>query len=157
VRVPYTLDYNDDAHNYLRTYEGLSRLGRVKLFGLIDEIRNITDEFRLNPVRRPIPDSPIFVVDRLLLDQSKVFYFRIFVDDSAAEFSVLRIEYIDAQVREYAPIAATATSATSSPMARPDRLALLRQLGVADLHRRKRPRQPRRPRHRGARSVTARQ
>ena len=94
--MAYTLDFAPHVRVYLRNLPGLSRQSRVKLFAAIDlHVRQLGDVHRMNHELR-LPDDRYFQLGIAFRDESRrVRYFTVVVNDEAAEYGVLKIEYAD--------------------------------------------------------------
>lgn len=95
----YSLEFLNDGLTYLRDHQGLSRAGRIRLFvGIHENLRVNGDRHRHNPDNR-LPDNPdLFRFDLLIFDEGRWFHFSFVVNDSAAEYGVLRIEYVEERI-----------------------------------------------------------
>lgn len=97
--MPYSLQHHESVKQFLRSHQGLSRTGRLKLFLLLDDLlREGADAIRHEPTRRMDEDSKRFLCDVVFADDDGdggYHQFWFVVNDSGAEFGVLVIEYID--------------------------------------------------------------
>ena len=95
--VGYTLHFAERVKLYLRQHQGLSRQGRIRLFTNLDrDLRQMADDYRLEPSRRVSPDSSCFWYEIVFRDEnSRYRHFWFVVNDTAAAFGVLRIEHVE--------------------------------------------------------------
>ncbi len=106
--MAYTLQLNEDrVTRFLRDFPELSRQGRVRLFAnLHSGLRLRGDHYRQDPARRLGPNSRFFWFEIVLSDvhgdgRIRQFEFSFVVNDEAAKYGVLQIEYV--QVAEHTP------------------------------------------------------
>ena len=94
----YSLKVNEDrVVKYLRNFEGLSREGRIKLFANFhSDLRVNGDFYRQEKDRRLGPESDCFWYQIVLKDDhgdGRVRQFTFVVNDAAAVYGVLQVEY----------------------------------------------------------------
>lgn len=99
--MPYNLHMPPEVQTYLRNLPDLSREARVILWAsLFDMLRHSGDALRADPSRRLAPDSPNFQCSLVLRDphSGRLHRVRVVVNDAAAAYGVLVVEYIEHQV-----------------------------------------------------------
>jgi hypothetical protein len=95
--VAYSLQEEPTVRAYLTNVVGLSREARVKLFTIYNRgLRDYGDIYRSELHRRLQPGSRFFqeafvVQDTDTRDFQKTYRFRFVIDDSGAQYGVLRI------------------------------------------------------------------
>jgi hypothetical protein len=98
--VAYSLKIAPPVTTFLRNFTGLSRQGRVRLFANLDsDLREQGDIYRQDPARSLAPGSPYFWYRIIFMDtdrDGRVWQFSFVVNDSAAVFGVLQVEYVEA-------------------------------------------------------------
>ena len=96
--MAYTVRMSEEVQSYLRTLEGLTREGRVKLLaGILGLLRDHGDAFRSDPSRRLASDSPNFRFDYVFSDADRLWRADCVATDSAAAYGVLQLVYLDCQ------------------------------------------------------------
>jgi hypothetical protein len=95
--VGYYLQLNESlVAPYLHNHPALSREDRVKVFSALNDLRERADSFRSSVERRFAPGSPYFWYDIVLrCTDGLIRNFWFLVNDSAANYGVLRVEYAD--------------------------------------------------------------
>jgi hypothetical protein len=93
--VSFYLDINDSDQEYFRNLPFLTRLGRLKFYDGLNTLREIPESFRSDPTNRI--GSNLFQFDWFFMDGGSVGKLRVIVDDSTADYGVLRIMYADLQ------------------------------------------------------------
>ena len=91
----YKLDIRPREKEYLRLVDVLTREGRNRLFAGLNGVAEVSDAFRADPLNRPNADSPFFFYTYLFQDGDRVRCLTLAVDDSAAVYGVLSIDYVD--------------------------------------------------------------
>jgi hypothetical protein len=95
--VRFRLEFRDSVREYLRNVP-LTRTGRVKLYAaLIEMAAEVPDSFRSDPANRPGPSSAYYHCRYIFEDEGRLKTLYVVVDDSTAEYGVLRIVYADCQ------------------------------------------------------------
>ncbi len=93
--MAYSVEIPDHVKAYLRDLVGYSREGRIKIFsGIHSAIALLPDAFFADPDNRVSTDPPLVVVRYLFEDPAgsgRYRAMRFFVNDSKAEYGVLRI------------------------------------------------------------------
>jgi hypothetical protein len=96
--VAYTVRLSDSVRAYLRTLAGLTRQGRLKLLaGALDLLRDHGDVLRSDPSRRLTASSPYFRFDYVFSDAGQLWRADCIADDSAANYGLLDLVYLDCQ------------------------------------------------------------
>ena len=96
--MAYTVRLSEPVRSYLRTVEGLTREGRVKLIaGVLGLLRDHGDVYRSEPSRRLAAGSTRFRYDYLFSDAGRFWRADCVADDSAAVYGVLQLLYLDCQ------------------------------------------------------------
>lgn len=98
VLVAFQVDITDADRAYLDSLP-LSSEAKVRVNRFVEQfIANVSDDFRLDPANRLVPDSPYFVVQHILLDQwgdGRVHTLDFHIRDDGAAFGVLLVAYVD--------------------------------------------------------------
>jgi hypothetical protein len=89
--VPFVLDYRPAAQSFLDGLK-LNRGGRLRLFHMLQDLRNVSDAERADPAKRL---GPFFVFRRAFRDKRRLLTIRLIVDDGPAVIGVLRVVYAD--------------------------------------------------------------
>ncbi len=98
--MPYTLQLTEDVRTYLWHLPGLSRAGRLVLWGgVFDGLRQYADTYRANPALRLAPNSPRFRCQRVFRDPDtgRLHSLRFVVNDASAAYGVLVVEFVEHQ------------------------------------------------------------
>jgi hypothetical protein len=99
--MAYSVEEDPAVREYLHHFGGLSREARIRLFTLYNRgLRDYGDVYRGQPHRRLRPGSRFFQVAFVIQDeddqrQAKTYRFRFVVDDSGAQYGVLRVVFVD--------------------------------------------------------------
>ncbi len=84
------------ARDYLLNHPRLGREDKVRVFNLLNELRESGDTYRADPQRRLGPDSPYFRHDVFFRDSAGVMRgFWFVVSDASAVYGVLHVVYAD--------------------------------------------------------------
>jgi hypothetical protein len=95
--VRYRLEFRDSVREYFRNLS-LTRTGRVRLnAALIQMAAEVPDSFRSDPANRTGPSSASYHFRYIFEDEGRLRTLYVVVDDSTAEYGVLRIVYADCQ------------------------------------------------------------
>jgi hypothetical protein len=70
----------------------MDRADRLRLFQTLHDLRNVSDVERTDPAER---QGTLFVFRRRFLYKGRLFLIRLIVDDSRAQYGVLRVLYAD--------------------------------------------------------------
>jgi hypothetical protein len=89
--VSFLLEYRPAAESFLARLN-LDRAGRLRLFHVLHALRNISDAERTDLANRL---GPFFVFRRAFRYQGRDLPIRLIVDDSLAQYGVLRVIYAD--------------------------------------------------------------
>jgi hypothetical protein len=95
------VEQDPTVRDYLHNFTGLSREARIRLFTLYNTgLRDYGDVYRNQPHRRLQTDSRFFQVAFVIQDEDeqhrvRTYRFRFVVDDSGAQYGVLRVVYVD--------------------------------------------------------------
>jgi hypothetical protein len=96
--VAYTVRISPPVQVYLRSLTGLTRKGRLSLVaGILGNLRDHGDVFRLDPSRRLASGSPNFRFDHIFSDAGRLWRADCVADDSAAVYGLLELVYLDCQ------------------------------------------------------------
>lgn len=106
--MSYKLQYDPiTVEPFLRSYEGLSRAGRIRLnMLLLSYLGEEGDRFLENPALRLAPGSDLFTFEPILQDPPGVgplIMLRFIVNDSAAQYGILRILFVEEVSRSAPP------------------------------------------------------
>lgn len=98
--MAYSLKLHEErVIRYLREFPSLSRQCRIRLFAhLHEDLGEHGDRFRSVPGRRVAAEAPYFWYQLVLKDNDgdgRIRQFSFIVDDSAAAFGVLQVEYVE--------------------------------------------------------------
>lgn len=97
--MAYTLSFLPPVQSYIRTYQGLTRSGRIRLFSNIDADLRHNADFYMNDVAYRLNDSPLHFWYSLVLQDpipnGPFFSFTFVVNASGAPYGVLEVEYVD--------------------------------------------------------------
>ena len=97
--MAYSIKYDESVTAYIRDYPWLSREGRVRLFANINaDLRDHADLLRQESSLRTAPDSLRFWYRLVMGDEQgdgRLRQFSFVVDDSAAAYGLLQVEYVD--------------------------------------------------------------
>jgi hypothetical protein len=96
--VPFQIDLPDAERAYL---DGLplspEAKERINAF-VVEFVANVSDDFRLDPENRPLPDSPYFLAQYLILDRwgdGRIHRLDFHIRDDKVQFGVLLVVFID--------------------------------------------------------------
>ena len=100
--MAYTVQMAEPVRAYLRTLEGLSREGRLRLLaGILGLLRDHGDALRSDASRRvppgPPSGSPHFRFDYIFQDAGRFWRADCVATDSAAVYGLLQLVYLDCQ------------------------------------------------------------
>jgi hypothetical protein len=96
--VAYTVRMAAPVRAYLRTLDGLSREGRIRLLnGTLGLLRDHGDMLRSDPSRRLASGSPYLRFDYIFMDAGRLWRADGVADDSAAVYGLLELVYLDCQ------------------------------------------------------------
>ena len=94
--MAYSLAIDDRVRDFLFNCSGLSRADRIKLFTLLNDLREHGDNYINDPSLRLSPGSVHFSYEPVLLCESgRVRAIRFVVSDAAAVYGVLQVVYAD--------------------------------------------------------------
>jgi hypothetical protein len=89
--VRYQINRRPGVADYLRSLS-LTREGRIRLYMGLNEMAEISDSFRADPLNR---DDPVFFFRFMFEDAGRLRTLTLAVDDSAAPYGVLELVYAD--------------------------------------------------------------
>ena len=91
----YHFEITPRVRQYLSDLSLLTREGRIKLSAGISSLSEAADQFRIDPANRLGPDSRYFRAQYIFADGGKVRMLTLVIDDSAAAYGVLVVEYAE--------------------------------------------------------------
>ena len=92
--MTYRVEVRRGVSDYLRGLEGMTRAGRLALFGFVDALRDYGDEAREGCPRRT-PDSSVFHLRWTFDAGPAIRSLDLYVDDSEAADGLLQVLYAD--------------------------------------------------------------
>jgi hypothetical protein len=93
--VRYKLDVRPAVRAYLHDIQGLSRRGRIAMYSALNDAAEVSDAFRTDPNNRLEGDPSCFLFEMLFRDGRRIHRLLLRVNDSAAEYGVLSVDYAD--------------------------------------------------------------
>lgn len=89
--MSFLIEYRPAAQSFLAGLT-IDRDGRLRLFHALQALRNVSDAERADPAKRL---GAFFVFRRTFRHEGRLIPIRLIVDDSLAQYGVLRVIYAD--------------------------------------------------------------